>query len=291
MAGATVAEKLFGSDFALLNIYNSWWFVVLWGLLAVFSVNSIFLKNGISKNRILKNKISILLIHIAFLVILAGALVTFLTAKRGSMHIRQGEIHNYYIDEKTQTRQPLPFDLKLLLFEIEYHENSDKPSNFHSYLMINNEVCEVAMNKIHSQNHYRLYQMEYDNDEMGSTLLVNYDFWGISITYFGYLLLLISALWLLWQKRITIKRNTFLKRVTFGGSILPIVAVPTALVWIFISQIKPMTPILRSPMLAAHVSVIMVSYFLLLLIAVLSIIALLQKKKEQEQKLYAQNKT
>jgi ABC-type transport system involved in cytochrome c biogenesis permease subunit len=130
--------------------------------------------------------------------------------------------------------------------------------------MINNEVCEVAMNKIHRQNHYRIYQMEYDNDEMGSTLLINYDFLGIAITYFGYLLLLISALWLVF-KRIGWRNFLTLSAVTFG-------------VWFFISQIKPMTPILRSPMLALHVSVIMVSYFLLLLITIFAAIALINKK-------------
>jgi ABC-type transport system involved in cytochrome c biogenesis permease subunit len=130
--------------------------------------------------------------------------------------------------------------------------------------MIDSTVCEVAMNKIHSQNHYRFYQMEYDNDEMGSTLLVNYDFWGISVTYFGYLLLLISAILLIFR-RIGWRSFLALSAVTFG-------------VWFFISQIKPMTPILRSPMLALHVSVIMVSYLLLLLITIFAIISLIQKR-------------
>jgi ABC-type transport system involved in cytochrome c biogenesis permease subunit len=98
---------------------------------------------------------------------------------------------------------------------------------------------------------------------MGVTLLVSRDPYGIAVSYAGYALLMLSALLLLRKK---LKWKKFLY-----------IAAPTALVCFFISQIKPMTPVLRSPMLAAHVSVIMVSYVLLLLIAVLSAIALFNK--------------
>jgi ABC-type transport system involved in cytochrome c biogenesis permease subunit len=258
MAAATIVEKLISRGFVLSKIYNSWWFVALWAVFATSALIYIVQKK-------LYKKTAVFLVHTAFFVILCGAFTTFLTAKRGYMHLRQNEIHNYYIDETTQQRQPLPFNVKLLLFEIEYHPNSSKPADYHSFLMIDNEVCKVSMNKIHIQNCYRLYQMEYDNDEMGATLLVNYDFWGILITYSGYFLLLISALWLIFQK--------------IGGKMSAIIGTITLGVWFFISQINPMMPILRSPMLAMHVSVIMVSYFLLLLITILSIIGLVYKTR------------
>ena len=36
---------------------------------------------------------------------------------------------------------------------------------------------------------YRFYQSSYDNDEMGTILSVNHDFWGTFVTYLGYLLM------------------------------------------------------------------------------------------------------
>ncbi|MDR1542887.1 MAG: cytochrome c biogenesis protein CcsA [Prevotellaceae bacterium] len=270
MAGATAVEKLFGSAFAVEKIYHSWWFIALWSACAIAGLaqicNSCRKQGTICKPAPAMN-LPTILVHTAFLLILAGAFTTFLTAKRGYMHLRQNEIHNYFIDEKTQERQPLPFDVKLLLFEVKYHENSDKPANFHSYLLIDGKVREISMNNIHSEQNYRLYQLEYDSDEMGTTLLINYDFWGITITYTGYLLLLISGIWLVFKK--------------IGWLWFAAIGAVTFAVWFYISTLNPMTPILRSPMLALHVSVIMVSYVILLIITVLSAIYLIKARKHK----------
>jgi ABC-type transport system involved in cytochrome c biogenesis permease subunit len=146
--------------------------------------------------------------------------------------------------------------------------SKQKEGDFFSYLQIDGKTCCVYLNHIYKYQNYRFYQYEYDNDEQGVTLLVNKDATGIAVTYCGYILLLISGLWLL-SSKLRLKGMLYL-------------IIPVAAVWLFISQIKPMTPVLRSPMLAAHVSVIMVAYVLLLIIAVLSTIALI---KEPEAKI------
>ena len=51
----------------------------------------------------------------------------------------------------------------------------------------------VAMNKIFRYKGWRLYQSLYDDDMQGSTFLVSYDPVGITVTYAGYLLLLVSV--------------------------------------------------------------------------------------------------
>jgi ABC-type transport system involved in cytochrome c biogenesis permease subunit len=107
----------------------------------------------------------------------------------------------------------------------------------------------------------------YDRDEMGTTLFVTRDPWGIGVTYAGYLLLGLAMLWLLFLK---IGWRGVL--CTAGG---------VAVLWVYISQINPMTPVLRTPMLAAHVSVIMAAYALLVFIAVRSGIALCARKYAQ----------
>jgi ABC-type transport system involved in cytochrome c biogenesis permease subunit len=266
MVIATIIEKLFGREQVMSTIYGSWWFVALWGILVLTSVCYIF------NEKLYKQK-AVFLSHCSLFVILCGAFVTFLSADRGYIHIRQNQILNYYISEEDNERHQVPFDIKLLLFEIEYGSETDHPIDFISYLRIDGEVCQVSMNKIYQHEGYRFYQLEYDNDEMGATLLVNHDPWGIAVTYAGYLLLAISALWILWL------------RLSWKG--LLGISVVTAILWYYISQMNPMTPILRSPMLAAHVSIIMTAYLLFILIAVFSIVALCSKRKSD--KLYRWN--
>ncbi|MDR2824205.1 MAG: cytochrome c biogenesis protein CcsA [Prevotellaceae bacterium] len=302
MALATIVEKFFGTETALAKVYNAWWFVALWSLCAVSAAVvlvkylPLFLPNQKSSDQ---KKLpvkpamtaSTLLVHIAFLLILAGAFTSFLTSKRGFVHIRQGEILNYFLVPKANgetVRENLPFNVKLLMFsktpldvdQIAGHtstspdnplveSNRNKKGDFFSYLQIDGEMCCVWLNHIYKHRNFRFYQYEYDSDEQGVTLLVNRDPAGIAITYAGYLLLLVSGLWLL------------IRKLRWKGMLY--LAVPTAAVWLFISQIKPMTPVLRSPMLAAHVSVIMVAYVLLLAIAIISAVALIRESKAKNQ--------
>lgn len=259
LASATAVEKICGTEFALKHIYGAWWFVLLWAILAVASFLYIF------RRRLYKKK-AVFMLHISFGIILLGALITYLFSDRGFVHLRQGETVKTYISETDPGERPLPFEVKLILFDIEYHPGTDEPADFISFLRVNGEVCRVSMNKIFNSHGYRLYQMSYDPDEMGSVLSVNHDPWGIAVTYTGYLLLVLSMLWLLWLR--------------IGCRGILFMLLPTAAVWYYISQMNPMTPVLRSPMLAAHVSVIMVSYALLVFITVAAVVGLCSEKKQ-----------
>ena len=255
LAFATVIEKLFGTETALQHVYHAYWFVALWAFLGISA--SLYI---ISKK--LYQKPALFLLHCAFGIILAGALVSFVGSELGYIHLRQGETYDFYVSGKDEIKKPLPFEVKLVLFDIEYHPNTNIPANYFSFLKINDEICQISMNKIHKQNGYRFYQIDYDRDEMGSVLLVSHDPCGIAVTYVGYILLFLSMVWLLFM------------RIGWKGMIF--VVLPTACVWLFISKIKPMTPILRTPMLAAHVSVIMISYTLFLTMAVAGIAGLVR---------------
>jgi ABC-type transport system involved in cytochrome c biogenesis, permease component len=261
LAGATIVEKFYGSGIAYEKIYGAWWIILVWMFLIITSLTYII---GKWQARPPMNRIAFLF-HISFVIILLGAFVTYLTAERGYVHIRQGEIANYYTSEEDSVKRSLPFHVKLVLFDIEYHSGTSDPADFISFLKIDDEIVRVSMNKIYKGKGYRLYQLSYDSDEMGTTLLVNYDPWGTGITYFGYLLLAVTMLLLL------------LCRIGWKGLIA--IIIPTALLWYYVSQINPMTPILRSPMLAAHVSVIMIAYISLLIVMILGIIGLSSEKR------------
>ncbi|MDR2126274.1 MAG: cytochrome c biogenesis protein CcsA [Prevotellaceae bacterium] len=267
LVAATIVEKIFGTDFAVNKIYGAWWFVALWCVFAIISFVHIIY------SVLYRNKI-IFLLHCALVAILLGAFVTFLTAKRGYMHIRQGEISDTYISEENGTSHKLPFDVKLALFDIEYHPATYEPADYISFLKINSQICRVSMNRIYSHRGYRFCQMDYDTDEMGTTLMINHDPYGIAISYTGYFLLALSMLVILIDK--------LRWRMLY-------IFVPLVCLWYSVSQLNPMTPILRSPMFAVHISVIMLSYALFVFITATSIIGLLSKRLCA--KLYGWNQT
>lgn len=127
LAFGTIVEKLFGQDFVFTNVYHAWWFVGLWAALAISSLVYILQRRGYKQK-------AVFLLHCALLVILAGAFVTFIWGERGYIHLRQGKPLNAFTLEDGITKQPLPFDIKLVLFEINYHPNSDQPADFISFL-------------------------------------------------------------------------------------------------------------------------------------------------------------
>lgn len=245
----------------LEKFYYSWWFISFWGALTITGFSYLI----VQKKYRLKASF---LIHLSFIIILLGAFVTFLMAERGYLHLRQGKPTTTYTTENGISHKQLIFEIKLVLFEIEYHNGTDEPANYMSFLSIDVKMCMVAMNKIFIKNNYRIYQLSYDSDEMGTVLLVYHDPWGIAVTYIGYALLAFSLLWLLWRK--------------IGWKGIVILLTLSLAVWFYISQIQPMTPILRTPMLALHVSVIVISYVLFLAITVFSVIGLTSLKRSSK---------
>lgn len=93
---ATFIENDYGTPTARILIYNARWFEVLLVLLAVNLTGSILV------NRLYrKGKWPILLFHVAFIFILAGAATTRYTGYEGYMHIREGAASDYLISEET----------------------------------------------------------------------------------------------------------------------------------------------------------------------------------------------
>ena len=84
---ATVIEKSRGTDFVSEYIYGAWWFSALWAILTVAALYYIM------KQQLYK-RMAVMLLHVSFVVILAGALVTHLTAQRDTIHLRIANTYN-----------------------------------------------------------------------------------------------------------------------------------------------------------------------------------------------------
>lgn len=83
---ATFIENDFGTSAARALIYNAWWFELIMFLLAINFISAIFTR------KLYRNgKLAIMLFHVGFVVILAGAAVTRYFGQEGMMHIREGQ--------------------------------------------------------------------------------------------------------------------------------------------------------------------------------------------------------
>lgn len=159
---------------------------------------------------IIKRKVkraSTLALHLSFVIILAGALLTHISAKRGMIHLRIGQPTDTYMaasdsqDGMGMQEEKLPFSLCLQNFETKMHDGTQAVADYSSKFTVTdgNDKSEgqVSMNNIYSHRSYRFYQSSYDEDGQGSVLAVNADPYGIPVTYTGYALLFISLVWML----------------------------------------------------------------------------------------------
>ncbi len=188
MGYATFLTQSDGQQYASDHVYASPWFFGLWALLALLSLWYLW-------RRQLWRRASVGLLHVSFLVILAGAATTWLTASEGLLHIRQGDTQDHYLADGRLL--PLPFALKLHQFAIDYYPGSHAPSDFVSTLICEGDTVSISMNHIMQREGYRLYQSSFDPDRQGTILSVRYDPWGTPLTYFGYALLGLSMVWVL----------------------------------------------------------------------------------------------
>mgnify|MGYP000401635077 FL=1 len=196
MAAATIVEKSQGTDYAHAHYYGAWWFILIWAVLA-----------ALGAFYIIKRKVkcaSTLALHLSFIIILAGALLTHISAKRGMIHLRIGEPTDTYMaqdEEQGMKEEKLPFSLCLQKFEAKMHDGTNAVADYSSKFTVidgdDKSEGEVSMNNIYSHQSYRLYQSSYDEDGKGSVLAINADPYGIPVTYTGYALLFISLVWML----------------------------------------------------------------------------------------------
>ena len=195
---ATVIEKSRGTDFVSEYIYGAWWFSALWAILTVAALYYIM------KQQLYK-RVAVMLLHVSFVVILAGALVTHLTAQRDTIHLRIANTYN--LSPTTQ--------ITLKEFRIINYPGTDAPLDYQSVILHNEEEVLVSMNHIGHIDGYRLFQKSYDTDGEGVTLGYSYDPYGIAITYFGYLMLLVGIIATLFSRH-TQMRALYRKAITIA---------------------------------------------------------------------------
>lgn len=201
LAATTFIEQAYGTEFVERNIYHTIWFCCLWGVIAVIGFVTLI-------RRSLWHRLPVLLFHGSLLVILVGAMITFIYSEQGYMHLRLNTVKSSFQSPQSDKKTDLPFTMKLDSFRIEYYPGTEAPADYVSYInyslpgqkdSLHNE--RISMNRIFAMQGFRFYQSSFDEDGEGSWLTVNYDPWGTRVAYSGYILLGISMILLLFYRR------------------------------------------------------------------------------------------
>ncbi|MDR0749144.1 MAG: cytochrome c biogenesis protein CcsA [Tannerellaceae bacterium] len=193
LAIATFIEKYFGTVAAKMIVYYSPLFFLLQFLLVVNFVAAL-IKHQLLK----KKKWGFIFVHVAFIIILLGALISHLFGEEGVLHLREGESSNRIVVETSQGEHHriLPFHVELVKFTLTRYSGSSSPSSYESEVLVhvdgNTREARIFMNNVLDVKGYRFFQASYDKDEMGTILSVNKDVAGRNVTYAGYLLLTIG---------------------------------------------------------------------------------------------------
>ena len=206
LAVTTFVEQAYGTDFVERNIYHTCWFCCLWGTIATIALVALI-------RRALWRRFPILLFHGSLLVILVGAMITFIGSKKGYVHLLPGATIDSFLESESGRKADLPFTIQLDSFRIAYYPGTEAPADYISYITYSlpgqkNVLLheQISMNRIFTSQGFRFYQSSFDDDGKGSWLTVNYDPWGTGVTYAGYILLGLSMIWLLFSRSSDFRR-------------------------------------------------------------------------------------
>lgn len=130
-----------------------------------------------------------------------------------------------------------PFALQLKKFTMEKYPGSNSPASYSSDVSIVEEGSEkpykIYMNHVLDHQGYRFFQSSFDQDEKGTILSVNHDFWGTRITYIGYTFLFLGMfITLFWKGTRFSKLNQQLKQLAKQKALLVLLLwLPFGLAW------------------------------------------------------------
>ncbi|MDA7768230.1 cytochrome c biogenesis protein CcsA [Flavobacteriales bacterium] len=98
-----------------------------------------------------------------------------------------------------------PFFVRLNDFQLERYPGSNSPASFASEVTLIDGEQEsdhrIFMNNVLDYQGFRFFQASYDQDELGTVLSVNHDFWGTWISYLGYFLMSLGMIATIFSKK------------------------------------------------------------------------------------------
>ena len=231
-----------------------------------------------------------LLLHIALVTIVAGACVTHFFGEQGEIHLRADKASSLKTKHSTLT---------LFLWDFQVVCDADNnPADFITELRLLDrsrtplvvDEGTMRMNKPLKYHGYRFCQSDYDSDEQGVVLTYNYDPWGVGITYTGYALLLVAMIAFFFQPRTyfrTLLKN-FTARHSGNTAVMLLAALAVIIIVLAVVMTRvvtpkpPLQPVLQTPLLGIHVSVIMLAYTIFAAIMINGILGLCMPTRREQ---------
>ncbi len=162
MGIATFIENDYGTQASKALVYNTWWFELI---MLIFVLNFI---GNIYKYRLLrKEKWSVLLFHLSFILILIGAGITRYISYEAMMPIKEGETTNLMLSEKTYLNVLIDDGKDQKTIEKRYYF-SPKPSSKVRFI----PLATRFLNIIRGGNHFSI-KTDF-RDKQVSVTYVNY---------------------------------------------------------------------------------------------------------------------
>lgn len=167
---ATFIDKVYGHDYALANIYHTWWLFCLWALLGLSGIIVFIKRFCLCKAKPGSLSFNRCAIHLSFVIILIGAATSFLTSHEGTIRLYKDIPQQIYHDG-AQNRI-MPFAITL--------DNALEADG------------EIKTSFTVRDYHFHLSSIAPDHQSAVYTLRL--DPCGTGITYLGYLMLLICSI-------------------------------------------------------------------------------------------------
>lgn len=194
LIAATLLESLHGSSFAIDNIYHSSWFIALWALLAITVMIYILYTS---------RRATLVMLHASFVVILLGALVSFMTSKNGHIAIAHEGAPASMFTTRDGALEKLPFRLQLTALETQYRQNSETPADYVATIIAGDRKEQsahtVSLNRPLKFKDYRFCINGVSDGNL--SLTVSYDRYGRPISYAGYLMVFLSFMLLFFDRQ------------------------------------------------------------------------------------------
>ena len=134
IGAATFIENDFGTTAAKAVVYNAMWFDILLALLAINLVVNIF-----RYKMYRRQKFTIFLFHLAFLVILLGAALTRFVSFEGMIHLREGATTNSLLSDRTYVRVSVAKEGQSVRGEKQVLLSILNPKSYHQNIHLGNQ--------------------------------------------------------------------------------------------------------------------------------------------------------
>ncbi|MBN1597433.1 MAG: cytochrome c biogenesis protein CcsA [Bacteroidales bacterium] len=145
MVAATFVENDFGTDAARNIVYNAKWFELIL-VAGLFNILGVTIKNKMYK----KEKLTVLLFHFAFIVIIIGAGVTRYFSREGIMKIREGDTEDHWITSKSYIHIILSDNTETVSRSYPVLLSNLSTGSFRKKLNTHNERVEVKLKNYYS---------------------------------------------------------------------------------------------------------------------------------------------